>query len=387
MFNNDGIELQKSKGDESSGRVDMPLCSEFSNNLFKIDGSEPLNLVALTSTAPDVKGLVNHNSSSQALKLSPESCTEAFQIRLGTIADNLSAQYDQLQSRFNKEHDSQGVIGKAFDAAKNYAGTDKEGDSLSGPGALWAQLCNRSAGSEASEGALKSAAQEISELRRAATENDLVKFGSIYRSLTGKEFDENRTTVDTLQVKHNVDNYRASQENGVELISDIGAVAASIGALRLGQGTVLTNSLYTRLGTGFVAGAASKCLVKQVDGKYASLPVDLITGGINGLAFPAAESEGLSFAGAPLKHGLGVAAGVENASRSSVLEIRDGQHIDGYKLLNDAVTGYGVGYASATALMGSIAALSSGIRFGSTALEAGKPLVDTSLSTALAKLH
>ena len=55
-----------------------------------------------------------------------------------------------------------------------------------------AQLFNRSAGSEASQEALKASAEEIKELRSAAAEDDLVKFGSIYRSLTGKEFDQNK---------------------------------------------------------------------------------------------------------------------------------------------------------------------------------------------------
>ena len=111
------------------------------------------------------------------------------------------------------------------------------------------------------------------------------------------------------------------------------------------------------------------------------------TGGINGLAFPMAENASLCFGGAPFKHGLGVVAGVENATRSSVLELRDAHHVDGYKLLNDAITGYGIGYASATALMGSIAALSGSMRVGSTALAGGKSLADAGLRTALTKFR
>jgi hypothetical protein len=356
--------------------------SEFNRNLSRMDGSEPLNLLALKDSDAELDRL------REVLKVSPQVSTEAFRSRLNALADQLQVQLQQIQKQFDDEHKAQGPIGRAFDAAKNYVGTNGEGDLHSTPGWLWAQMLNRNNGSEASQEALQSSSQAIGELKSAAAENDLVRFGSIYKGLTGKEFNQNTTTAaDPLQVKRNVETYRTSQDNGVEFIADLGAIAASLAALRLGQGTRACESLYARLATGFAAGSASKGLLKQVDRRYASLPVDLVTGGITGVAFPVAQRAGLAFSGAALKHGIGVVAGVENASRSTVIQVRENHHVDGYKLLNDAVTGYGIGYASATALLGSLSVLAGRARDGSSNLPACRVVSEDGLRKSLARFR
>ena len=132
MSTNDGIEMQGTKSDP-----ELRYRSEFCKSLSRLDGSEPLNFLTLRSTVPDLRGLENHDSANEALRVNPQYSTEAFRTRLNSIADDLCAQQDEIQKSFNKEHDSQGTIGKAFDAAKNCVGTEGERDVQSTPGWLW----------------------------------------------------------------------------------------------------------------------------------------------------------------------------------------------------------------------------------------------------------
>ena len=330
--------------------VDSDGRTMFSKGLAKISGAES----ALSLGVFTLENSLEFCKSKQGL----QSSSLAFQERLTGIVDSLKVEHKALQNSFYGERDTQGVVGRLFDGAKNYVGTDASRSDNTNPGWLWARLFNRSAGSIDTEDAIKKAEKDLDNLKQAAQNDDLVKFGSLYRGLTGKEFDQNKTVADSLSIKRNVNMYRASQANGVEFISDLGAAGATLGALRFSMGTRLTESFYLRLATGFLAGAGSKGLLKQVDGKYSNILADLISGGVVGLAFPLAQRSGLNFTGIPLKHGIGVIAGTENATRTLIHELREGERLDGYQLLTDAMTGYGMGYASATAVIAGLSRIS-----------------------------
>src|SRR5262249_22473071 len=86
--------------------------------------------------------------------------------------------------------------------------------------------------------------------------------------------------------------YSESQHNGVEFISDTGAMIAAGVSLRFGGSGSVARSLSLSLGTGTIVGTAAKVGLKQLDGKYANLKEDAITGAIDGLSVPLGELAG-----------------------------------------------------------------------------------------------
>jgi hypothetical protein len=182
----------------------------------------------------------------------------------------------------------QGIIGKAFDAAKNNIGTSGAGHSWYDPRAIWSNVFDSDLGSKAVDKRIHDEDARLAELKQAADAHDLNKFSTVYQQLTGKPLDSsgNIAQVDGQSAAAAFDQ---SQHNGVDSITDLGTAIAVAASLRCGKAGSVVNDLLRGEGTGLLVGGVTKAGLMQVDGHYANLKKDLASGSVIGLSVPIAE--------------------------------------------------------------------------------------------------
>jgi hypothetical protein len=225
---------------------------------------------------------------------------------LGKVYDGLSQQHHLAQKAFDLNEKDQGFIGKTFDAAKNNIGASAEGRAWYDPKRMWSGLFDSDLGSKATEQKLAAEKIKLDQLKQAAEAKDTNKFATIYKDLTGQEFDPkaakiaqdaanapnqngskpaNDSAVAVLKGSQAARSFDQSQHNGVDAISDIGvalAVAASMRSGKLG----MTETMLRATSKGALIGGLSKAGMMQADGKYANLGHDLAIGSLMGLTVP-----------------------------------------------------------------------------------------------------
>ena len=297
------------------------------------------------------------------------------------FCDQLRKEHDQLSATFQESNKGQGVIGRMFDAAKNNAGMSASDGGLS---VVWSNVLDRDSGSDAINRQLRAEGDQISNLEAAAKNKNGDEFKRLYKDITGEDFDPNRPSAHTLRNGALARRYEQSQSTGVETITDAAAAIAAIGASRFGAAPSAGRALTLSLGTGAVLGAGAKAGLKQIDGRYANLREDLLTGGIWGATVPLGDIAGSSVSRAiGNKYGLlftgnfitgrletqgaglglralsaaaktGVSGTIfgasDGATRSILEEAKSGQGINPYEVGKRTLIGAGFGFAGGTLL-------------------------------------
>ncbi|MBP9091046.1 hypothetical protein KBI23_08455 [bacterium] len=216
---------------------------------------------------------------------------------LGKIYDGLSQQHHLAQKAFNLNETDQGFIGRTFDAAKNNIGASGEGRPWYDPKSMWSGLFDSDLGSKATEQKLAVEKEKLAQLKQAAEAKDTTKFATVYKELTGQDFDPKAAV--TLKGSQAARSFDQSQHNGVDAITDIGVALAVAGSLRSGK-LGMTETMLRATSKGALIGGISKAGMMQADGKYANLGHDLAIGSLMGVTVPLGE-----LGGAQLSRALG----------------------------------------------------------------------------------
>ncbi len=216
---------------------------------------------------------------------------QAAGVDLEALAQQLAVQHDQLAATFKKEVQGGGAIGKLFDAGKNTIGTSARERSWFEPGALWSHVFDSDAGSRSTESSLADEQKKIEELKSAAKAHNVKRYCELFQELTGQTFDQGKTVSASLKESAAVGRYHDSQSAGVETIADLGAAVVAGLSLKA-QGGRGASALALRLAGGAAIGGATKAGLKQLDGQYASLPRDFLTGSIMGASVLGGELAG-----------------------------------------------------------------------------------------------
>ncbi len=335
---------------------------------------------------------------------------------LRKVYDGLSKQHHLAQKAFNLNEKDQGFIGKTFDAAKNNIGTSGEGRAWYDPKRMWSGLFDSDLGSQATEQKLAVEKDKLAQLKQAAEAKDTTKFATVYKELTGQDFDPkaaklaqdaanapNRngsqpgkdSSVAALKGSQAARTFDQSQHNGVDAITDIGvalAVAASMRSGKLG----MTETMLRATSKGALIGGLSKAGLMQADGKYANLGHDLAIGSLMGATVPIGElggaqlsktlgkKLGLSVTGdllsakietqgatigtklisAAAKSGTsgGIFGAIESPGREAINAIEQGRPITANDLVMASLKGSVLGFIGGTALGASVDGISNGFR-------------------------
>ncbi|MBC7999827.1 MAG: hypothetical protein IAF58_17870 [Leptolyngbya sp.] len=327
--------------------------------------------------------------------------TETSGISLSDAYKQLLLQHQEISSQFIRERESQGIVGKTFDAAKNNIGTSAAGRNWFDPAQVWSHVFDRDAGSESVQNALARQAEQLEDLKKSADKGDDLRFSAIYRELTGKPFDTGDKTVAPLFSSKLVLGYETSQRSGVDTTTDIGAGLVALASLRLGKGN-LASSMLRATTNGAVLGGTSKAGLMQIDGKYADFRRDFAVGAVLGATVPVGELAGAQmsrviggkfgltvtgdlltarletqgvglsrrFLSASLKSGTsgGVFGAIESPGREAIEKLEKGEKIDPLDLAGLSVKGAVIGFFGGTFLGG----LSDGVLDGFRTVRPGK---------------
>lgn len=317
---------------------------------------------------------------------------------LGKVYDALSKEHHLAQKAFNFNEKDQGFIGKTFDAAKNNIGASGEGRAWYDPKRMWSGLFDSDLGSKATEFKLASEKSKLDQLKQAAEAKDANKFATVYKELTGQDFDPKaaKATQDAqLKGSQAARLFDQSQHNGVDAITDIGvalAVAASMRSGKLG----MTETMLRATSKGALIGGLSKAGLMQADGKYANLGHDLAIGSLMGATVPIGElggaqlsralgkKFGLSVTGdllsakietqgatigtklisAAAKSGTsgGIFGAIESPGREAINAVEQGRAITASDLAMASLKGSVLGFIGGTALGASVDGISNGFR-------------------------
>ncbi|MFA6560177.1 MAG: hypothetical protein WCT03_27355, partial [Candidatus Obscuribacterales bacterium] len=231
-------------------------------------------------------------------------------VDLGKIYDSLSQQHHLALKSFQLNEKDQGFIGKTFDAAKNTIGTSGEGRSWYDPKSMWSGLFDSDLGSKATAEKLAAEKGKLDQLKQAALSNDTGKFATVYKELTGKDFDAKTFQTSpgqagipaekpALKGSQAARSFDQSQHNGVDAITDIGVALTVAATLRSGK-LGMSEAMLKATTRGALIGGISKAGLMQVDGKYANLGHDLAIGSLMGVTVPIGE-----LGGAQLSRALG----------------------------------------------------------------------------------
>jgi len=316
----------------------------------------------------------------------------------------LSGEYMSSEKVLQQSLAKQGLIGNAFDAAKNNIGSSGEGKSWYEPGKLWSGIFDKDLGSTKIKASLLAEKDQLTGLKKAADAGDTASFSQLHKEITGKDFAADkvafsspaaRPAQDHLTAHSLAQNFDRSQQSGVGTITDIGAGVAAMAALRYGkEGSLL--GLAKASGAGFLIGGSTKATLMQVDGAYGSFGRDFATGGLLGATVPIAElggaklstyvgkKLGLTVTGdffsarietegtglgrkllsASLKSGTsgGVFGSIESPGREVIDKIDQGEKISLPHLVETSVKGSALGFLGGTLLGFSADGLSSGFR-------------------------
>ena len=203
----------------------------------------------------------------------------------------LKTNFDKTQADWSKGTQSQGLIGRTFDAAKNHIGTSGDGKAWYDPRRLWSGIFNSDVGSAAIQQNLKQEGQQLEHLKQAAASKDLATFRADYMQLTGTNFNQSTIEVAPLKGDRLVQAYDDSQRSGVDTTTDIAAGIAAVASLRFKGAGVIGTMTKTTL-AGAMIGGTTKAALMEADGKYANLPRDFAMGSVMGGTVPLSELAG-----------------------------------------------------------------------------------------------
>ncbi len=306
---------------------------------------------------------------------------------LGKVYDALSREHHMAQKAFSLNEKDQGFIGKTFDVAKNNIGASGEGRSWYDPKRMWSGLFDSDLGSKATELKLAGEKTKLDQLKQAAEAKDTNKFATVYKELTGHDFDPKAAkaaqdaqqkgtpgqgdVIAALQGSQAARSFDQSQHNGVDAITDIGvalAVAASMRSGKLG----MTETMLRATSKGALIGGLSKAGLMQADGKYANLGHDLAIGSLMGLTVPIGE-----LGGAQLSRALGKKFGMSVTGDLLSAKIETQGATIGTKLISAA--------AKSGTSGGVFGAIESPGREAINAVEQGRPITASDLAMASLK--
>jgi hypothetical protein len=327
-------------------------------------------------------------------------------VDLGKIYDSLSQQHHLALKSFQLNEKDQGFIGKTFDAAKNTIGTSGEGRSWYDPKSMWSGLFDSDLGSKATAEKLAAEKGKLDQLKQAALSNDTGKFATVYKELTGKDFDAKTFQTSpgqagipaekpALKGSQAARSFDQSQHNGVDAITDIGVALTVAATLRSGK-LGMSEAMLKATTRGALIGGISKAGLMQVDGKYANLGHDLAIGSLMGVTVPIGElggaqlsralgkkfglsvtgdllgakieTQGVSFGtklvSAAAKSGTSgsIFGAIESPGREAINAIEHGRPITAGDLAMASLKGSVVGFLGGTVLGGAVDGISNGFR-------------------------
>ncbi|MBI4533526.1 MAG: hypothetical protein HY711_06225 [Candidatus Melainabacteria bacterium] len=206
-------------------------------------------------------------------------------------AEKLQAAHTALEAQFAEEYRGQGSIGQLWDSIKGKVGASESGRTGYDPRSLWAHVVSWDSSSTAVMQTLKEEQGKIDKLKQAAQAHDAASFGTLYQQLTGAAFAAGKVQPVQLKLAGVVTEYRHSQANGVETITDISAGLAS-GLTLACTPLRAVRSMTVLMGAGAGVGSLTKTGLKLIDGRYANPQRDLIMGAVWGGTLPLAELAG-----------------------------------------------------------------------------------------------
>lgn len=335
---------------------------------------------------------------------------------LGKIYDDLSKEHHLAQKAFKLNETDQGFIGRTFDAAKNNIGASGEGRPWYDPKSMWSGLFDSDLGSKATEQKLTVEREHLAQLKQAAEAKDPAKFATVYKELTGQDFNSKaakaaqdaangptqngtqpgkESTSIAMRGSQAARSFDQSQHNGVDAITDIGVALAVAGSLRSGK-LGMTETMLRATSKGALIGGISKAGMMQADGKYANLAHDLAIGSLMGVTVPIGELGGAQLSRAlGKKFGLSVTGdllgakietqgatigtklisaaaksgtsgaifgAVESPGREAIVAYEHGKQITAGDLAMASLKGSVVGFLGGTILGGAVDGVSNGFR-------------------------
>lgn len=263
---------------------------------------------------------------------------DIFQRNQGHNQSPNQQRLQELRRRFDQTKSSQGWLGSAWDWVKNNLGCSSEGKSWYNPLKWWGSIVSSDHGSRA-------VSKQLDELERTTG------------SLSTEEFN---TRLQKLN--KNVDEYKQSQENGVDFVSDIVSGIVSYTAYTIAAASLAivpftggSSLLITAGALTIAAGAGSltKAAIKSSDAKsggrkYNSFSYDIATGAFAGILAPITGAGSSAVAGfIARKAGLQVVSYAVGKSLTTEIGIQGGRFITRFGIR-------GVQLASEGASMGSL---------------------------------
>jgi hypothetical protein len=327
-----------------------------------------------------------------------------------SVYKNLLQQHNEAASSLSKDEKSQGIIGKAFDAAKNNIGTSAEGKAWYDPRRMWSGLFDNDLGSETMDRRIKAEQTKLDRMKEAVDAKDTDKFAAAYKDLTGQEFDAKNNLVAPIDGNRAAQAYDQSQHNGVDNITDVGVAIAVAATMRTGKAG-LTKTFFKGTGAGAIIGGLSKAGMMQIDGRYADIRHDLAGGALMGAIVPIGElggsqiskvvgkrmgatvtgnllsarieTQGASFGtkliSAAAKSGASGAifGAIDGPARETMNDLEQGRQLNVGDLAATSLKGSVLGFVGGTILGGSMDAVSNGFRYlRPGAVTSAKTIVD-----------
>lgn len=281
------------------------------------------------------------------------------------LVEQLKASNSDIKKDYNETKNSQGWLGKTWDGIRGTIGSSKENDDGSkrkwyDPRKLWSHVCNYDSSSKAVDKDINSNDNKIQKLEQLAKSGNKKEFNKLYKDITGKNasletLQQGTNVLEDSDIAKNVEDYKSSQENGVDIIADITAGISSFVCYTVAAGALVAapftggSSLVViplALGAATATGAAVKVGLKASDAwsggrEYDSLGYDALMGGVNGIL-------------APITAGAGGAAGKAVATRLGLSVAREGVEMGATQAaksgLAKVLTTFGYRYGGGTAL-------------------------------------
>ncbi|HEY9678609.1 MAG TPA: hypothetical protein V6C76_11400 [Drouetiella sp.] len=175
--------------------------------------------------------------------------------------NELNDRAKRVESDLKQSEQKQGLIGRAYDAMKNSAGTSRESQSLFARG--WSYVLNADEGSTA-------LAQSVQATKNAIASGDKSKLGSLIELKNDGSL--------SLKIEGVASKYDESQKAGVNFVADTAAMVS----------TATSKTVIGGIAKAMLTGAMYKAGLKAVDGAYSDFSGDLISGAVLGAATPLA---------------------------------------------------------------------------------------------------
>lgn len=267
------------------------------------------------------------------------------------LVEQLKASNNELKSVYRDTKQHQGWLGKSWDWIKGAVGssshnTDGSKRAWYDPRRLWSNVVDYENSSKSVDKNVKINDSKIAQLDSLARTGNKEEFSKLYKELTSKDatqetLQSNENVLEKSKIAESIGNYKSSQKNGVDVISDITAGITSFIGYSVAAGALVAapftggSSLLViplALGAATATGAAVKIGIKSTDAwsggrKYDSLGYDALMGGVNGIL-------------APITAGAGGAAGKAVATRLGVSIAREGIELGATQASKSGLTGF-----------------------------------------------